>query len=205
VTARWHEVKRVFGEVLDAPTAERSALLDRLCDGDAELRAEVAALLDEHERAGPSFLDSDTRTDSRDSAALPRGSSDAISSDASEESDGGRTNAPGLSGASSGAGTARSGPSGGAAGDAWIGRVVDRYRIVELIGQHHPPAVGRAQPLGLSPHRHRPDRLLAQQLAFDPPGEPHRRLPPASYSVRPWPANPTPTRPKRPGPERAKA
>jgi hypothetical protein len=42
---RFHEIEAVFDAVADAPAEERAALLDRLCEGDAELRAEVESLL----------------------------------------------------------------------------------------------------------------------------------------------------------------
>ncbi len=42
---RWAEVKAILGEVLDAPAAERPALLERLCGGDSGLRGRVSALL----------------------------------------------------------------------------------------------------------------------------------------------------------------
>jgi hypothetical protein len=45
-------VKTVFLEAAEHPAAERSAALDRLCAGDAALRAEVEGLLREHDEAG---------------------------------------------------------------------------------------------------------------------------------------------------------
>jgi len=42
---RWHKVDRLFAEALDCPTAERPALLDAACTGDAALRREVERLL----------------------------------------------------------------------------------------------------------------------------------------------------------------
>ncbi|HEY2395773.1 MAG TPA: serine/threonine-protein kinase [Rudaea sp.] len=42
---RWQRVSAIFDETADADVAGRSALLDRLCAGDSELRREVEALL----------------------------------------------------------------------------------------------------------------------------------------------------------------
>ncbi len=42
---RWQRVSAIFDELVDAAAEARSALLDRLCAGDAELRREVEALL----------------------------------------------------------------------------------------------------------------------------------------------------------------
>jgi non-specific serine/threonine protein kinase/serine/threonine-protein kinase len=42
---RWGEIKAVLAGVLETGASERSATLDRLCHGDAELRREVEALL----------------------------------------------------------------------------------------------------------------------------------------------------------------
>jgi eukaryotic-like serine/threonine-protein kinase len=44
-TTRWHEVDRLFGEVLDRPPAERPAFLDSVCAGDAALRRDLERLL----------------------------------------------------------------------------------------------------------------------------------------------------------------
>ena len=43
--ARWGEVKSILAAVLEAPPAERTALLDRLCGHDADLRASVDSLV----------------------------------------------------------------------------------------------------------------------------------------------------------------
>jgi serine/threonine protein kinase len=43
---RFRRIEEAFHAAADTPTGERSAVLDRLCDGDAALRAEVEALLD---------------------------------------------------------------------------------------------------------------------------------------------------------------
>ena len=42
---RWQQVKAVFEQADPTPIFERSALLDRLCANDPELRREVEALL----------------------------------------------------------------------------------------------------------------------------------------------------------------
>ena len=48
---RWRDVDRVFAAVLDAPEAERNALIDRECAGDSTLRLAVLRLLDADRRA----------------------------------------------------------------------------------------------------------------------------------------------------------
>ena len=41
-----HEkLRRLFDQVLDAPSEDRGALLDRLADGDADLRLRLAAMV----------------------------------------------------------------------------------------------------------------------------------------------------------------
>jgi eukaryotic-like serine/threonine-protein kinase len=45
---RWREVERIFQAVLEREPSERSAFLDDMCAGDAELRHEVESLLDGH-------------------------------------------------------------------------------------------------------------------------------------------------------------
>jgi len=47
----WQRVAAIFDELVEAPADSRAQLLDRLCDGDAALRAEVAALLRADEQA----------------------------------------------------------------------------------------------------------------------------------------------------------
>jgi len=42
---RWRRISAILDRLLETPAAERPALLDRLCAGDPELRAEVEALL----------------------------------------------------------------------------------------------------------------------------------------------------------------
>jgi non-specific serine/threonine protein kinase/serine/threonine-protein kinase len=53
--APWCDVKAVLGRVLEAPPAERPALLDRLCGGDSGLRRSVEEFLDLEERADSVF------------------------------------------------------------------------------------------------------------------------------------------------------
>src|SRR5579871_5648003 len=53
---RWQQVRQILDRVIATPDADRPALLDSLCSGDAELRAEVESLLHSHERAGSIFL-----------------------------------------------------------------------------------------------------------------------------------------------------
>jgi serine/threonine protein kinase/tetratricopeptide (TPR) repeat protein len=49
---RWSRIRDIFEAVLDAPAAERQALLATLCDGDADLLREVASLLEASDDAG---------------------------------------------------------------------------------------------------------------------------------------------------------
>src|SRR5260370_23266933 len=53
---RWGEIKTILAEVLEADAAGRPALLDRLCQNDAELRRQVEALL-ALEKQADSMLD----------------------------------------------------------------------------------------------------------------------------------------------------
>ena len=53
---RWQQVKQFLEEAIALDAAERSSFLDRVCDGDSELRREVASLLSSHEQAGTGFL-----------------------------------------------------------------------------------------------------------------------------------------------------
>jgi hypothetical protein len=53
---RWKQIEAVFERALELPAQERSAFLQRTCNGDKELRREVQSLLDSHARAG-SFID----------------------------------------------------------------------------------------------------------------------------------------------------
>ena len=52
---RWLRVRGIFDQASDLDTAERDAYLDRTCDGDAALRAEVEALLDADRAAAEGF------------------------------------------------------------------------------------------------------------------------------------------------------
>jgi serine/threonine-protein kinase len=49
---RWREVDRLFAAALDWPPEERAASLEKACQGDPELRAEVERLLNVDERLG---------------------------------------------------------------------------------------------------------------------------------------------------------
>jgi serine/threonine protein kinase/tetratricopeptide (TPR) repeat protein len=53
---RWKQIEAVFDNALDLPTGERSAFLERTCEGDEELRREVVSLLSSHQQAG-SFIE----------------------------------------------------------------------------------------------------------------------------------------------------
>jgi len=49
---RWKQVEAVFEQALELPAEERAGFVQRSCDGDEELRAEVRSLLRFHLRAG---------------------------------------------------------------------------------------------------------------------------------------------------------
>ncbi|MEO8505772.1 MAG: protein kinase [Acidobacteriota bacterium] len=53
--ARWMAAKRLLQAALELPVGERAALLEASCAGDAELKAEVAALLQAHDVAQDRF------------------------------------------------------------------------------------------------------------------------------------------------------
>jgi non-specific serine/threonine protein kinase/serine/threonine-protein kinase len=53
---RWQRVKQLLDSAIALEAGERSAFLDRACDGDAELRREIDSLLSSHEQAGTGFL-----------------------------------------------------------------------------------------------------------------------------------------------------
>ena len=53
---RWLRVKQVFDHAVSVEAPQRTSVLDRDCDGDAELRREVESLLSAHEHAGTAFL-----------------------------------------------------------------------------------------------------------------------------------------------------
>jgi eukaryotic-like serine/threonine-protein kinase len=46
---RWNRIKEIFGSIVDCAPEAREQLLDRLCAGDAELRAEIGSLLAAHD------------------------------------------------------------------------------------------------------------------------------------------------------------
>ena len=50
--ARWQRVQDVFSVLVECEPSERQARLDRECDGDEQLRAEVGSLLAGHEQSG---------------------------------------------------------------------------------------------------------------------------------------------------------
>jgi serine/threonine-protein kinase len=56
--ARWERIQQLFHEAADRPAAERRALLEAACAGDAEMLADVLGMLEEDVRAG-SLLDGD--------------------------------------------------------------------------------------------------------------------------------------------------
>jgi non-specific serine/threonine protein kinase/serine/threonine-protein kinase len=47
--ARWRQVKSIFDQVVEAPSAQREAMVEAACAGDAELRQEVESLLAAHQ------------------------------------------------------------------------------------------------------------------------------------------------------------
>ena len=55
-TDQWREVEQILATAMDLPGSERSAYLDRICEGRPELRTEVDSLLAAHEEAG-SFIE----------------------------------------------------------------------------------------------------------------------------------------------------
>jgi serine/threonine protein kinase len=54
---RWQHARQVFEQALEMPEESRAALLDEVCGGDGELRAEVESLLQHHGRLDGSFLE----------------------------------------------------------------------------------------------------------------------------------------------------
>jgi hypothetical protein len=56
-TARHQQIKDIFHRVVAVPVDERLAFLDRVCAGDAALRAEVLSLLAHDDVAGDAFAD----------------------------------------------------------------------------------------------------------------------------------------------------
>jgi tetratricopeptide (TPR) repeat protein/tRNA A-37 threonylcarbamoyl transferase component Bud32 len=61
---RWRQIKDCFDAVVDVPSADRSSVMARVCAGDAELRAEIERLIDEHESAGDFLTEPVIRTTS---------------------------------------------------------------------------------------------------------------------------------------------
>src|SRR5215468_8801782 len=51
-SARWQKIEEIFHKALECPETERESWLDANCDGDAELRAEVASLIASDREAG---------------------------------------------------------------------------------------------------------------------------------------------------------
>src|SRR5260370_13487274 len=54
--ARWEQIQELFHQAADLPAAERTAFLERACDGDASRVEEVLAMIEEEGR-GSSILD----------------------------------------------------------------------------------------------------------------------------------------------------
>ena len=64
---RWEKIKSLLGTALDLSTQERDAYLNRSCDGDSTLRAEVEQLLEHEAAVSLSFLN---QTDLAEAAAV---------------------------------------------------------------------------------------------------------------------------------------
>src|SRR5690349_8708700 len=56
---RWRRVEEIFHHALDRSEGERESWVDLVCAGDAELRAEVGALLESDRVAAGAFLRSE--------------------------------------------------------------------------------------------------------------------------------------------------
>ena len=54
---RWQQVDQVYQAAMQCDSSARKSLLDRVCDGDPDLRSEVESLLEANER-GKAFLES---------------------------------------------------------------------------------------------------------------------------------------------------
>ncbi len=54
---RWAQLETIFFQALDQDPSQRSAFLDETCEDDADLRAEVEAMLDAHEDDAPLHLE----------------------------------------------------------------------------------------------------------------------------------------------------
>ena len=55
---RWQKVEEIFHQALEQPAAERDAWLEQACAGDAELRTDVASLIESDNAAAGEFLGS---------------------------------------------------------------------------------------------------------------------------------------------------
>src|SRR5262249_57756384 len=53
---RWQQIKQLLEEVIALDDGERPSFLDRVCQGDAELRRELESLLSSHRQAESGFL-----------------------------------------------------------------------------------------------------------------------------------------------------
>lgn len=53
---RWQQVREILDRAIALPQGERATYLDKICDGDQDLRAEVESLLASHDQAGSVFL-----------------------------------------------------------------------------------------------------------------------------------------------------
>jgi len=53
---RWKRIKQLLDEAIALDPAERRSFLDRVCDGDSDLKKEVESLLSSYEEAGTGFL-----------------------------------------------------------------------------------------------------------------------------------------------------
>ena len=56
-TTRWKQVEELFEQAVRLPANDRDAFLDRACDGDAALRADVLSLLTHDAHADTEFLE----------------------------------------------------------------------------------------------------------------------------------------------------
>jgi hypothetical protein len=55
-TPAWEQIKELFGQAVEIQPAERASWLDKVCDGDRSIRAELASLL-EHDDPDDTFLE----------------------------------------------------------------------------------------------------------------------------------------------------
>ncbi len=53
---QWQRAKPLLEEAIALDAAERSSFLERMCEGDPELRREVESLLSSSEQVGTMFL-----------------------------------------------------------------------------------------------------------------------------------------------------